>query len=191
MGSGPSSLTSSSEVKNTPVIEQATTVRAAKSEVKDEVAKVEEQHHGSSCPMKRADGSYKIDWNVFFRSNVPHGTNVPFQKLPNNSDETTIEMKQSDNSVDEKKKQSVSSNVSSNGCPIKNSKSIEYDVYAQPILNNPNNNMPLNPNQIPSHTQSIPLATERISSSIPKVRLSCFFRELILSFYVLVQLFFC
>lgn len=42
----------------------------------------------------------------------------------------------------------------------------EYNVFMQPI--NPQNNMPLAPNQIPAEGQSQPLSTGRVVSSIPK-----------------------
>ena len=63
------------------------------------------------------------------------------------------------------------------GCPVKhqgmssstsqrNDTPPEYNVYGQPI--DPTNNMPYNPNQLPSFNQTIPLSTHRVASSIPK-----------------------
>jgi cytochrome c heme-lyase len=43
---------------------------------------------------------------------------------------------------------------------------IEYNVFAQPI--DPKNQMPLNPNQLPSEGQTKPLPTDRVASTIPK-----------------------
>jgi len=51
------------------------------------------------------------------------------------------------------------------GCPVKHS---EYNVYSQPI--DPSNNMPSVANQLPAPGQTKKLSTERVSSTIPKVR---------------------
>lgn len=56
------------------------------------------------------------------------------------------------------------------GCPVihgqSGSNAVQYNVYAQPI--DPQNQMPLNPNQLPAPGQSAPLSTERVRSFIPK-----------------------
>lgn len=44
----------------------------------------------------------------------------------------------------------------------------EYNVYGQKI--NPDNQMPIQPNQHPAAGQQSPLSTERVNSTIPKVR---------------------
>lgn len=53
------------------------------------------------------------------------------------------------------------------GCPV-TTKSTEYNVYAQPI--DPTNNIPRTVNQLPAAIQTKVLSTERVASSIPKVR---------------------
>lgn len=47
-----------------------------------------------------------------------------------------------------------------------NQSNVVFDVYSQPI--NPDNQMPINPNQYPSDIQQAPLPTERVKSTIPK-----------------------
>ena len=49
---------------------------------------------------------------------------------------------------------------------MKASNRTQYNVYAQPL--NPNNNMPSQPNQLPAASQTEPLSTERVASTIPK-----------------------
>ena len=51
-------------------------------------------------------------------------------------------------------------------CPVLNGKRKVYNVYSQEV--NPDNNMPANPNQLPRETQSKPLSTGRVKSTIPK-----------------------
>lgn len=64
------------------------------------------------------------------------------------------------------------SQESSSGCPVKHSnkqQQQQYNVYSQPI--DPTNQMPAVANQLPSPQQTQPLSTERIKSTIPKVRI--------------------
>ena len=54
-------------------------------------------------------------------------------------------------------------------CPVKHGKGDQaYDVYNRPIKVNPDNNMPFNPNQLPSPGQKNELPTKRVKSTIPK-----------------------
>lgn len=63
---------------------------------------------------------------------------------------------------------------SSSSCPVKHSSSSspqqqqQYNVYSQPI--DPKNQMPAVANQLPSPQQTESLSTERVKSTIPKVR---------------------
>lgn len=109
-----------------------------------------------TCPMKNADGSYSYAWGALFNSS-PHGRSGS-KNLSSENPERIIST-------------NPEAKVKVDGCPSK-LKHIEYNVYGQPVINT-SNNMPHNPNQLPSHTQLLPLSTERIASTIPKVRLFC------------------
>jgi len=117
----------------------------------------------SGCPMKRSDGSYSFDWTALFRKDFPHG---PKGSLPIAEDVAR-----------ERVGPGVSADVSNQppqtsgtgGCPVKHQvKHPEYNVYSQPI--DPTNNMPKVANQIPAPMQTKPLSTDRVPSTIPKVR---------------------
>lgn len=114
---------------------------------------------GGGCPMKRADGSFTYDWGALFRPNFPH--------MPNGSKPL------SDQQIADARNDASNGTLVSKegGCPVKSKQGVQYNVYSQPILN-PSNNMPQNPNQLPAPTQAVPLSTERVASSIPKVRLN-------------------
>lgn len=58
----------------------------------------------------------------------------------------------------------------SSGCPVKHQEQPQqqYNVYSQPI--DPTNQMPAVANQLPSPQQTQELSTERVKSTIPKVR---------------------
>jgi hypothetical protein len=101
----------------------------------------------SKCPMKLSDGSYRYDWGALFRKDFPHGPNGSRPISP--SEHAT---------------QTTQENTAS-GCPVKHQ---EYNVYSQPL--DPTNNMPKVANQLPAPNQTRPISTERVASSILKVR---------------------
>jgi Cytochrome c/c1 heme lyase len=141
---------------------------------------VNDQKSGSSsgaggCPMHRADGSYSFDVRALWRAGFPHA--------PGGSHPLTPEQARSSSAAAPEPLQvtapttpSATKPSSGGGCPVKqksNNASAhqhhpEYNVYAQAI--DPTNQMPFQPNQLPAPTQSVPLSTERVASTIPKVR---------------------
>jgi hypothetical protein len=102
----------------------------------------------SKCPMKLTDGSYRYDWGALFRKDFPHGPNGSRPIAP--SDPAT---------------QTSTPENTTSGCPVKHQ---EYNVYSQPL--DPTNNMPKVANQLPAPNQTRPISTERVASSILKVR---------------------
>lgn len=149
------------------------------------------------CPMHNSDGTYSFDWwkvisGEFFTQHGPTGP-TPLSKeeaelKTQSSNLTTVTPNSSAPTVSSGcpvKHNSVSSTIplaaslsaNGGGCPVKHQGSNkekttkanstpEYNVYGQPI--DPMNNMPYNPNQLPSYDQTIPLSTHRVASSIPK-----------------------
>ena len=110
----------------------------------------------SKCPMHNADGSYSYDWLAMFRPSFPHGPNG---KKPMTEEEVKAKIARRSTALD--------AGLASPGslCPVQHR---EYNVYSQPI--NPTNNMPLNPNQLSAPDQTTALPTDRVNSTIPKVR---------------------
>lgn len=104
----------------------------------------------SKCPMKLSDGSYRYDWGALFRKDFPHGPSGSRPISPEQA--ATQEIQKSEAST-------------SSGCPVKHQ---EYNVYSQPL--DPTNNMPKVANQLPAPGQTKPISTERVASSILKVR---------------------
>ena len=104
----------------------------------------------SKCPMKLSDGSYRYDWRALFRKEFPHGPNG---SRPISPEQAKLEIPKSEATA-------------SSGCPVKHQ---EYNVYSQPV--DPTNNMPKVANQLPAPGQTKPISTERVASSILKVRI--------------------
>jgi Cytochrome c/c1 heme lyase len=142
------------------------------------VAQGDDQKSDSSgaggCPMHRADGSYSFDVRALWRMGFPHAPGgshplTPEQARSSAANETSP-------IVEPAPTPSATKPSSGGGCPVKqksNNASAhqhhpEYNVYAQAI--DPTNQMPFQPNQLPAPTQSVPLSTERVASTIPKVR---------------------
>ena len=106
------------------------------------------KEESNGCPMHRGDGSYSFDVRAVFRAGFPH--------LAGGTKPLTREQVES-----------------GSGCPVKTDRLTkgsrpEFNVYGQEI--NRDNNMPANPNQFPASLQKQPLSTERVASTIPKVR---------------------
>ena len=108
------------------------------------------EESGGGCPMKNADGTYRT---------MPGFASLFGAKHPPVA---------GTNAVMESEKSSIDP-VTSTQQPRQ-----LYDVYSRPLPVDPTNNMPMaNPtaiarNLLPSPNQSIPLQTERVSSTIPK-----------------------
>lgn len=117
----------------------------------------------SGCPMKRKDGSYSYDWGALFRKEFPHG---PGGRKPMSQEEARTKVASSKEEDGSGCPAKHTRPTSSDGCPVKHQ---EYNVYSQPI--DPKNNMPKVANQLPAPGQSKPLPTERVASTIPKVRI--------------------
>jgi Cytochrome c/c1 heme lyase len=136
------------------------------------------------CPMHRGDGTYSYDWRAMLRAGFPHGPGGS-KPLTEEQARAKVGTTMSESSplvvvaAQEPRggcpvKQSaaaVAQEQEAGGCPDQRQKQPEYNVYAQPL--DPTNNMPSNPNQLPAPTQSTPLSTERVASTIPKVRGHC------------------
>lgn len=155
MGSGQSTETVSK--RNPSPQDSAYTHENVSVEVPAEKPKEE----SGGCPMKNNDGSYRYEWSALLRPSFPHGNGgskplIDKQSIQLSKDNETCPVKKTDDSQNTEA-----------SCPVK-TKSVEYNVYAQPI-HNPSNNMPYNPNQLPASTQSVALSTTRVPSSIPKV----------------------
>jgi hypothetical protein len=135
----------------------------------------------SACPMKMKDGSYTMDWGALFRPAFPHGI---FGSKPLTEEEvkekvgkpeTTTTATTTTTTTTTPTKTLVAAGAGE-GCPVKHEpapdgcpvKHQEYNVYSQPI--DPSNNMPNNPNQLRGPGQSKDLPTDRVKSSIGKVR---------------------
>jgi hypothetical protein len=117
----------------------------------------------SGCPMKRKDGSYTFDWGAMFRPQFPHG---PSGKLPLKEEQVREKMGTPVETTTTTKNPKITpAAVLSGGCPVKHQ---EYNVYSQPI--DPKNNMPQTANQLRGPGQTKDLPTDRVKSSIPKVR---------------------
>jgi cytochrome c heme-lyase len=104
----------------------------------------------SGCPMHNGDGTYRFSlWG-----------GLP----PNHPQKKDLEEKKDADST-------APIETSASKCPVQHSQSssssrVEYNVYGQVI--DPRNQMPHNPNQLPSPQQTISLSTQRVASSIPK-----------------------
>ena len=123
---------------------------------------------GGGCPMKKVDGSYSYDWRALFQRH-PHGAkgSTPLTKddLTQNANGSVL--------------LATDNNAAGGGCPVKHAPPPpassgggcpvkEYNVYSQPI--DATNQMPANPNQLPAPGQQKELSTNRVTSSISKVR---------------------
>ena len=159
------------------------------------VPTIEESNAKSGCPMHNSDGTYRYDWWKVLSGDfmTQHG---PSGKQPLSKEEAELKTTTKE-SIQETKVASstgatggcpvrhsssappMSSSVplsaslsasSGGGCPVKHasrsSPQPQYNVYGQPM--DPANNMPYNPNQLPSYNQTIPLSTHRVASTIPK-----------------------
>ena len=110
---------------------------------------------GGGCPMKRSDGSYSYDWRAIFHHSSKGTT-------PWNKDDVNQQKDGSFVRSDDAPKSSQAA-AGGGGCPVK-----EYNVYSQPI--DSTNQMPSVANQLPAPGQSEELSTDRVKSSITKVR---------------------
>jgi hypothetical protein len=132
----------------------------------------------SACPMKMKDGSYTMDWGALFRPAFPHG---PGGKKPLTEEQAREKMVQPETTTTTTTTTPTKTLVAAGageGCPVKHEipaanegcpvKHQEYNVYSQPI--DPNNNMPTSANQLRGPGQSKDLPTDRVKSSIGKVR---------------------
>lgn len=110
---------------------------------------IKNAEESGGCPMKNADGTYRT---------MPGFASLFGAKHPPVAENTVVapEEKSSDPSTSAQQTRQL------------------YDVYSRPLSVDPTNNMPVaNPtaiarNLLPSPNQSIPLPTERVSSTIPK-----------------------
>jgi cytochrome c heme-lyase len=105
----------------------------------------------SGCPMHNGDGTYRFSLWGGLPPNHPKKNDL---QEPNDT-KSTIE--------------SMESSPSPSQCPVPHAPSssrVQYNVYVQVI--DPRNQMPHNPNQLPSPQQTISLSTQRVASSIPK-----------------------
>jgi hypothetical protein len=159
-------------------LERAAAASAPKSLSKDDNEAIQTANGSSSesasgCPMKKKDGSYTFDWGAMFRPAFPHG---PSGKRPLNEEQVREKVGQPEETTSAK-----TTAASSEGCPVKHQaseggcpvKHQEYNVYSQPI--DPNNNMPQSANQLRGPGQTKDLPTDRVKSSIGKVRYVRFF----------------
>lgn len=115
--------------------------------------------------MKNSDGSYRYDWRALFQMH-PHGAKgrTPLTKddLTQNANGSLQPQNNAEGGSGCPVKHEQTSGEGG-GCPVK-----EYNVYSQPI--DSTNQMPSNPNQLPAPGQQKAISTNRISSSIAKVR---------------------
>lgn len=177
------------EVKADNLERAAAVASAPKSLSKDEnktiqIADADVSSSESKCPMKMKDGSYTFDWGALFRPAFPHGPGgkKPLteeqarEKIAGKSEETTTPTKTlvaAGAGEGCPVKHEAQAPASSEGCPVKHQ---EYNVYSQPI--DPDNNMPTSANQLRGPGQTKDLPTERVKSSIGKVRYIYCFRSL-------------
>ena len=129
---------------------QPSSVAAISSEISpaDSLSKKAEESGG--CPMKNADGTYRTmpGFASLFGAKHPPVDGKDMVVVPEDKKEGDPLSKQTPRQL--------------------------YDVYSRPLPVDPTNNMPIaNPtamarNVLPSPNQSIPLPTERVSSTIPK-----------------------
>ena len=110
-----------------------------------------------TCPMKRADGNgYLFSWRN------PHTAAF----LAKAADDAQIQDPLV--TVQTIKPQTEACPMKQGGDKVQKGDNPvqQYNVYSQPL--DPNNNMPSVANQLPAPLQSLPLSTQRISSTIPK-----------------------
>ncbi|KAL7435562.1 hypothetical protein ACHAXH_006899 [Discostella pseudostelligera] len=109
---------------------------------------------GGGCPMRNADGSYRsMPGFASLLGKLGGGSQHP--PIPSTSTSATG---------------AATSNESS--APTATATAVKYDVYSRPITSiDPNNNMPSSTdtrNILPSSSQTVPLDTTRIASTIPR-----------------------
>lgn len=152
------SVAANKETANSPSLDETS---ATEGDAKDKVVE-------GGCPMKNADGSYRYDWRAVFQRH-PHGSNG---STPLAEDDLT---QSANGSLQPQKK--AGQGGGGGGCPVKADRLggeggscpvQEYNVYSQPI--DSTNQMPSNPNQLPAPGQKKAISTDRVSSSIAKVR---------------------
>jgi hypothetical protein len=148
-----------------------------------------ETSNKSKCPMHNsADGSYTFDWRALFRGNFPHR---PGGSHPISEEEARARITRRASLQDgvmaspaggcpvkapaaRATAAATRGAGSGGGCPVKQQHQHQpqqhsaYNVYSQPL--DPQNNMPSSANQLPTAQQSKDLSTDRVSSTIPKVR---------------------
>jgi hypothetical protein len=151
----------------------------------------------SKCPMHNsADGSYTFDWRALLRGNFPHraGGSHPISEEEARARITRRASLQDGvmaspgggcpvkapaarataAATAAAARGAARGAASGGGCPVKHQPQQQpqqhsaYNVYSQPL--DPQNNMPSNANQLPTAQQSKDLSTDRVSSTISKVR---------------------
>jgi hypothetical protein len=140
----------------------------------------------SACPMKMKDGSYTMDWGALFRPAFPHGV---FGTKPLTEEEAREKMVKPETTKTTETTTTTTTTTptktlvaagAGEGCPVKHEpapdgcpvKHQEYNVYSQPI--DPSNNMPNTANQLRGPGQTKDLPTDRVKSSIGKVRVALY-----------------
>jgi hypothetical protein len=132
----------------------------------------------SACPMKMKDGSYTMDWGALFRPAFPHGPGGKKPLTEEQAREKVGSQSETTTTTTTTPTKTLVAAGAGEGCPVKHEtpaasegcpvKHQEYNVYSQPI--DPNNNMPTSANQLRGPGQTKDLPTDRVKSSIGKVR---------------------
>jgi Cytochrome c/c1 heme lyase len=102
---------------------------------------------GGGCPMHQKDGSYSIDPFAAWKAGFPHGPSSSGIQPP---------------------LKAAAAAATTATTATNDQQHTEYNVYGQRI--NPANQMPTLPHQQPATGQQTVLSTERVPSTIPKVR---------------------
>ena len=134
-----------------------------KDESKEE-SSPEKEKPKSGCPMHQADGSYSYDWRALFRRDFPHG---PGGSRPISEQDARAKVVPEEGCPVKKQSSLDNNEETTAGYPVPKRHHPLYNVYSQPI--DQTNNMPKVANQLPAPGQSVPLSTDRVTSTIPKV----------------------
>jgi cytochrome c heme-lyase len=123
------------------------------------------QEESSKCPMHRSDGSYSYDWRKLFQAAAVHGPSG--QKPLSKEEQKDVLVSKSYNNTGSECpiQRDISPPVP--GCPSSSSYP-EYNVYSQPIIDQTNQMPHGAKTQLPNPLQTKELATDRVSSTIPK-----------------------
>jgi Cytochrome c/c1 heme lyase len=159
------STTSKPDGSSPPVIPVATTTTASreamrKTENGSSTVAVDEEppaagSGGGGCPMHQKDGSYSFDPFAAWKAGFPHGPSSS-----SSSSGSQPPLKDAANAA-------IAASATATNDQHQHQHT-EYNVYGQRI--DPANQMPTQPHQQPATGQQTVLSTERVPSTIPKVR---------------------